>query len=398
MHAHPRDKLTGEAAYLFRHVLLRDAAYEMQLPSDRATLHAAALHALESAVGGRPPVMAALAPGQGDTHVPHATDSLALELAAHAEQAGDDEQWQELRRLYLRRAAAQAERQFQLALASSLYSKFSGLLHGAARAEALRRAADALRNGGRSLEAEPLLLQALEELRGCASAAGDGACLTNLALVYFYTGRQELAASTLQSAMVALSAADSDALTASALSTLGMLHTTAGDYGRALEYQREALSIHRRMGDDGHSAKALANLGLTELSAGHPDAAERSYHEGIRLARARNDVRTLGVCTGNLAGLCYETGRYEEAASLYPQALRLHRAAGNQRFEATCRCDYAVCLTALGRTDEAMHVWRQGVDTLREIGDTLALQRKVEGMHRACAKAGVPPFDSPEAA
>ena len=34
---------SAESAYLFRHALLREAAYQLQLPTDRARLHALAL-------------------------------------------------------------------------------------------------------------------------------------------------------------------------------------------------------------------------------------------------------------------------------------------------------------------------------------------------------------------
>lgn len=385
------------ATWLFRHALTRAAAYELQLPADRAELHAAAVHALESTFGGRPPAMGPLAPGSGDTRVPHASDPLALELAGHAALAGDDEPWRQVRVLYLRRAAAYAEQQFQLSLTSSLYSQLSGLLHAEARAEALRRAADALRNAGRSLEAEQLLLRALDVFRGCASSAGEGACLTNLALVYFYTGRHQLALSALESGMAVLSTAKSEMLMASALATHGMLHATRSEYDTALNSLGEALRIHRSMGDDLHAAKALANLGLTQVAAGRHADAEQSYQDGLRLALAQHDLRTQGVITGNLAGLRYETRRIEEAAALYPRAIELHRQAGNARFEATCRCDFACCLIALGRNSEAQAMWRQGTAALQEIGDTHALKRKLDGMRGACVRAGVVPLELPGA-
>ena len=39
--------MIAEHAYLFRHALLRDAAYQLQLPGDRAKLHGMALGILE---------------------------------------------------------------------------------------------------------------------------------------------------------------------------------------------------------------------------------------------------------------------------------------------------------------------------------------------------------------
>lgn len=43
----------AEAAYLFRHAVLRDAAYQLQLPGERARLHALAVTVLEDLAAGR---------------------------------------------------------------------------------------------------------------------------------------------------------------------------------------------------------------------------------------------------------------------------------------------------------------------------------------------------------
>ncbi|MEK7466602.1 MAG: hypothetical protein AAB074_04235 [Planctomycetota bacterium] len=50
--------ISAETDYLFRHALLRDAAYQLQLPGDRARLHAPAFSVLEELYGGRPPIPA----------------------------------------------------------------------------------------------------------------------------------------------------------------------------------------------------------------------------------------------------------------------------------------------------------------------------------------------------
>ncbi|KAF0246286.1 MAG: hypothetical protein FD180_774, partial [Planctomycetota bacterium] len=46
---------SAETAYLFRHALMRDAAYQLQLPGDRARLHGLAFALIEGFCGGRPP-------------------------------------------------------------------------------------------------------------------------------------------------------------------------------------------------------------------------------------------------------------------------------------------------------------------------------------------------------
>lgn len=65
----------AELAYLFRHALLRDAAYELQPPRDRGRLHALALDVIEQLFEGREAEL----------------DVMASELVRHAELAGRDD-------------------------------------------------------------------------------------------------------------------------------------------------------------------------------------------------------------------------------------------------------------------------------------------------------------------
>ena len=49
---HRRMDLSAEDAYLFRHAIIRDAAYQLQLPSQRARLHGLAVECLEAWLDG----------------------------------------------------------------------------------------------------------------------------------------------------------------------------------------------------------------------------------------------------------------------------------------------------------------------------------------------------------
>src|SRR5437868_1708496 len=134
--------MNAEAAYMFRHAVLREAAYQLQMPADRARLHAAAFGVLEELAGGRPPEEDPL-PGvlQLAFHS-HPTDVFAAELAEHARIAPDDASLKDAARLYLVRAAEHSERVFQ-GDAEALWRRHAALAAGLERAESLRRAAAA---------------------------------------------------------------------------------------------------------------------------------------------------------------------------------------------------------------------------------------------------------------
>ena len=63
--------MDAEIAYVFRHALVREAAYELQPPGDRAVLHALVIEIVEAALASDDPLL----------------DAWALELADHARAA-----------------------------------------------------------------------------------------------------------------------------------------------------------------------------------------------------------------------------------------------------------------------------------------------------------------------
>ncbi|MEK7467065.1 MAG: hypothetical protein AAB074_06580 [Planctomycetota bacterium] len=130
--------MTAEKAYLFRHALLRDAAYQLQLPGDRARLHALAFAVIEALAGGRAPEPAPLDAVEEVTLQPHATVAFAQELALHARLAEVERGLKvdpihsrpriALQRLYLRRAAEHADKQFRPEVSRLLWERHAALV------------------------------------------------------------------------------------------------------------------------------------------------------------------------------------------------------------------------------------------------------------------------------
>lgn len=124
----------AEQAYLFRHAVSRDAAYELQLPADRERLHGLAFHAMEDLYGGGAPAM----PGQ--VHTPHATDADRVEVLRHAtivaHQIGDNTLAERLARESLQVALACGSRKLEGAALGSVANicRETGRLHEARQA------------------------------------------------------------------------------------------------------------------------------------------------------------------------------------------------------------------------------------------------------------------------
>ncbi|MBE7491773.1 MAG: tetratricopeptide repeat protein [Planctomycetes bacterium] len=353
--------MQAETAYLFRHALLRDAAYDLQLPADRARLHELAFYFIEEAFGGRAPMPPPLDTIDPPPCPPHRTDSIAAELAEHSRLAGGGEGEgagvpPALYRLYLHRAAEYLERAFHGQASAQAWQALSELVAGAARGECHRRAGAVLLQAGQPVAAQSAFTQSLAIAREVGNRRSEGMALGNLASVYRDTGRVEQAERT----------------------------------------HEQALAVHREVGNRSFEGMALGNLANVYRETGRVEQAERTYERALAIHREVGNRRDEGIALGNLAGVYLETGRMEQAEWTCEQALTIHREVGNRRFEGITLCDYALCLLVQGRHQQARERWREGAAILRELADTGELERKREAMQQACARASVPPFDDPE--
>ncbi len=428
----------AERAYFFRHALLRDAAYQLQLPGDRAWLHALALHAVEELAGGRPPEANPDSFGEGQM-TPHPTDRFARELSEHARlgaprKPAGRHSLEAARRLYLRRAAELSERGHDMAGAGRLWTEHAELVNGVEKGESLRRAGVAVDRCGRPAEAQRLLEEALglfqehraRRLEGIALAAlasvasetgraqeserlferalvaireagtrrAEGVALESLAVLYYETGRVDQAERTHEQALALHREVGNRKGEGVALGGLAIVYASTKRAELAEKFLTQSLAIHREVGNRHFEGIVLGNLASLYWMTGRLAEAEAAYERVIAFTRETGNRRFEGIALGNLAGLNLDARKHALAATLFLRALDIHRQVGNRRFEGANQCGYALALLGLGNVAEARETWLQGAATLRQVADERELKQQTGYMQSACAQSGVGRFDA----
>jgi tetratricopeptide (TPR) repeat protein len=402
----------AETAYLFRHALVRAAAYELQPPGARAQLHGLAFLLIEEFYGGRPPQPAALDDPDGAPPAAHPTDAVAQELADHAGKAGAERgEAAQSRQLYLRRAAEAAQRSFQDRAATACWLELAGLLEGTAAAEARRRAADAAYRAGDTARALVLAAESAESLAGrdprlhCAAlgtlataqlVAGRledseatnlralalhretgnttrlAQTLGNLANVYTYTSRL---ADAERAYLQVLEISPEPQVENISLVNLASVYRATTRHDLAEATFLRALDGFRRLGDRRTEGITLGNLGTVYEDVGRYAEAEHAYRQAIAIAREVGNRRSEGATLGNLAKLLKTLGRGNESRDALLQAVALHREVGNRRFEGIALGDIALLHFADGRTEEAARAFEQALAIHAEVGNRRYLGR-----------------------
>jgi predicted ATPase/DNA-binding CsgD family transcriptional regulator len=328
-------------AYVFRHALLREAAYAELLPGERHRLHAA----YGGALAERPD----LADGS-----PHA------ELARHWHAAG------ELRPALATSvaAAADAERRHGFAEAGAHYARAlevwdrvedAAAAAGTDRVTLLRRAAEANSLAGESARAACLIRAALAAIDAAAEPGIAGELHERLGRYLWASGDSEAATIAYERAVALVPAEPPSRARARVLAAWGQAQMLLARYEESRASCEQSIAIARSVGARAEEGHALNTLGVDLACLGHPDAAVGRLVRARAIAEEVHDLDDLARAYLNLAEiLAAPLDRFEEAIQIARDGVALCAEVGlDADYGVSLRAIAAGALFEIGRWDEA---------------------------------------------
>ncbi len=363
-----------EIEYIFRHALLRDAAYSMQLLARQRELHGLAVSAMEMVY-------------RDDL------ESHYGELSYHAEKAVAKD-----KALYYLNLAGkhslsvyqnhQAIDYFTRALAlvsdDDLRTRFDILIE---RAEAYYRIGDlstqsldlnALEELAHKLNVDELTgrvfakrsyylfssgdyknaIQYATEAMTRSKSAEDNATLLAVYMIMqtalFHLGQTETAMHYAKIALTFARQLNDRRGVSTAFTALGLISLESEGPAIARDYHEQSLIIAREIKDRYLEAKVLNNLANTVgLSQGDFPAAQDYFLQALSIFQEFGDLSGKGLIMVNLGWLAGIMGDYPSAMYYYEQALLISRKVGNRMEEMYTYINLSSTAIAQGRADEA---------------------------------------------
>ena len=344
----PLDTPEPELAYLFKHVVTREVAYESLGASTRATLH---------------DQMAAYLEQTATT-----TEQLLDILAYHYDQSDNLPK----KREYLRRAGLAAAARFANAAAHAYLSRALELAPPDDWAEqyTLLLARETIHEvlGERSLEAADL-----DRLEALVERLADPPRRAEVALhrgrYAERIGNYPAAISAAQSAVTWAETAGLTGLAATARQRWGWALLHQHDYAGARTQLEQSLQLARAAGDQRRVCQTLTDLGTLAVHQGAHAEAREWYTQSLHLARALGDRRQEGHALGNLGTLLAEQGDLPGARLALEQTLASAEAIGDRQVAGTTRSNLGFLCILLGDYPGARQFLAASLAQLREVGD-----------------------------
>jgi predicted ATPase/class 3 adenylate cyclase len=379
-----------EIEYIFRHALLRDAAYSMQLLARQRELHGLAVSAMETVYG-------------------EDLESHYGELAYHAEKAGSKEKALHYLNLAGRLALSVYQNQqaidyFTHALAyvppDNLLTRFdliflrvecyyntSNFTEHLKDLDILEKLAIQLKDDGllarahmrRSYyfsalgDSQSVLTYAIQA-KDLAEAVHDENTLLAVYLVlpntFLHVGRTDEALRYAKEGLKFAQGINNRPGEGSALSILGLVSLEVESPTIAMGYQIQALLIAQKLKDRYLEAKVLNNLANTVgLSQGDFSSARDYFEQAYAIFHELGSVKYKGGILMNLGWVTNILGDYSAAMKYHEQSLIILREVKDNFLEMYAYFNLSATASALGLAQDAYKWAQKGLEFSTKLGD-----------------------------
>lgn len=262
----------SEMTYLFRHVLLCDVVYDMQLRQMLRELHALAAEAYEHFSGENPAAMINIA--------------YHFDKAAHKEKAPE----------YLEKAAVYAADNYFNETAIELYSRLLHyLFEPLQKIPIYRKLADIYETTGAYEQACNALKTGLSALEPDKLSVERGLTLHRLGQVYLKQGLFAKSELRFNEAVNLATVLNENSILAMAYCGLGNLRDKQSNPEEAVEYLEKARSISEKLGYEKILLNVYHHLGNVLSLRDGQEIGRKYFQDALKIAEKRKDLRNICV-------------------------------------------------------------------------------------------------------
>jgi predicted ATPase len=239
-----------------------------------------------------------------------------------------------------------------------------------------------LRKQGKYTEAESWLARARDSYRSLKDKAGVSHVLTNIGELYRLQGKYDEARYYYDESLSLAEYIDvpreRQAARAHALKGAGTVATWQGDYGTARELNQESLALRRELSDMPGVAALLNNLGIIARFQRDLAAARQMNEESLSLFREMGNRWAVGQLLNNQACVASDQAEYAEARLLLQESLTIRRQLGDKAGLALSLNTLADVVLDEGKFTDARPLLDESLAINRELGDQTAIAYLIE--------------------
>ena len=331
--------------YSFRHALLRDAAYSMQLKARLKEIHKKVANAIEKNYKDE--------------------ERFFSTLAFHYEKAEDMEK--EI--IYLKKAADYAKSQYHNQEAEKMYEKLLTILKDdAGRIKAGHSLANVYKIEGKWDLAEKIFKESLERSQQLGDELLIAISMKKLANMMLEKGRYDEASPLLDEAEKLFTKLDDSKGKCDVEGYRGLIHYYKGELDDAVKHFTEKLRLAEIIGDKTAKALSYRYMGGVAYYRGDYQKALQHYKNQLKISKENENLLDVAVAENNI-GLIYSyLNDFKNAAKFYRRALETYKKVGIRQYICYTSNNLGELKYWLGEYEEAESLIEDQLAIATELG------------------------------
>lgn len=340
----------NELKYIFKHSLLRETVYNMQLKSNLRNLHLNIAEAIEH------------------LYEHHLTERFA-DLAYHFEEAEKHAK----AIFYIKKAADFARTSFQNKRALMYYAKLKAYYDVEREPEEytkiLIRESEILELIGQWDKSLTLLREANISAENSGNDILIGRTKNQLGKLLVLQGSYSEAIFVLEAAIKIFKDFNDDIGLFKAYGNLGDLFFRQGDYVNARDFFEQSISLAKDFKDSFTVTQIVSNLGLTYMNQSLYSEAIACQKEQLRLCENRGDKNGMAILNTNIGIVYSAINKHKKALPHYEKGYELSHELGNKQMEAIAIGCLGNIYQQRGNYAKALELYTIDLKLCKELGD-----------------------------
>jgi tetratricopeptide (TPR) repeat protein len=338
----------SDLEYVFKHVSMREVAYNTLVQKRRQELHLATARAIAQL---------------------YSSDEYVEMIAYHYARTEEDAE----AAMWLERAGDRAAGVYanETAIGNYQEARRRRELSGADETGLARldeKLGDVLATADRYDEALEVLERAVEVYREVRDLEAVARVTARIGWTHRYRGTPEEGINRIQTLLELLAWSGPSQGLASLHLALAYLHFGSGRYRETLESAQRAGELARAVGDERVLADAEMRRGTALDALGQIEEGRRVLEGSVQLAESAGDLDTLGIALNNLADGWLKAGELQRSREYLERSLAIHERVGSTGVIGFQMLNLGEVLTYLGDWEQAGEYIERGADMIQAVG------------------------------
>jgi len=374
-----------EILYIFRHGLMRDAAYDMQLGRHLRELHLLAATAFEDLYQSEQELLADIAYHYESAGVVQEAVKYLEKSALYAAESYRNHQALDLYLRLLSLLEPDSLRHAEISLEviylhrrlgnwTEAISMLGALIETAGGAGFLRIRLQSLNELGSLLairgeidEASTLLKESIRETERAGETGLRIDALNKLGSIYVDRANHEEGVELLSRALDLSRSIGDSQREADMYGSIARSFTYQGKYTQALEAFEKSVELLDQTGDEYNAIASRYNLGVLNYLLGDREAALQVWEKTLELARERGDIRSVALAIGSIGSYHADHGDDSKALSAQQEKLHMARELDDKVMMLYALGNIGLLYSFEGLYEMALSCYNEYVDIARSI-------------------------------